>query len=147
MRSSRAQFATFLLGVWGVWISLFALSPCAHATDGAFTSETAFLASFPGTPGNVDFEALPPGSPISAPLPVPGASAAIALPAQIPDALGSAGAALDLQVVADTGNNPAGSGAHSLGVVDPGNFDAFAGGSVLDFSFTEPTTPEGSAAP
>lgn len=40
--------------------------------------------------------------------------------------------------MANGGHNPSQSGTQSLGVVDPGNFDAVTAGSAMQFGFTQP---------
>jgi hypothetical protein len=105
----------------------------------AFTDPVAFAAAVPGGVTSVDFEALAGGTLVSGvTLTPPGAAAGIALPPPLADVLDPTGPPLQLQVVADSGDNPASSGTRSLGVQDPGNFNAFAAGGALAFQFSAP---------
>jgi hypothetical protein len=121
-------------------VALCWLAAPALATPGAYTSKTAFLSALPLPAGTVDFESLANGALVSGTTQTPpGGSIGVVLPGPLADVLDPAGPALPLRVVENAVDNPASSGARSLGVVDPGNFHAFTAGSPLAFSFTAPT--------
>lgn len=122
---------------------LMALPLPSAASPGAYADPTAFSVAA-GMTGLVDFEDQHPGSTVSgATFLVSGSSLQITLPGPIPDVLDPGGPALDLQIVANGGDNPASSGTRSLGVVDAKNFDAIASGSAISFTFSPPVSAFG----
>ncbi|MHA7836875.1 MAG: hypothetical protein ACX98W_05380, partial [bacterium] len=112
----------------------------ATAAPGAFTTPDAFAAANPESLATFDFESIPGGTDVSGTTLVgpDGGTGGITLPGPLADVLDPGGPSLSLRVVADAGDNPASSGSRSLGVGDPGNFDALTAGTTLDFSFPEP---------
>jgi len=131
-----------ILTTLGLLLGLLAATPDpAVAAPGAFTTADAFAAAVPDGLTTFDFESIPGGTDVSgATLAVGtgGGPGGITLPGPLADVLDPGGLSLSLRVVADTGDNPASSGSRSLGVGDPGNFDALTAGTTLDFSFPEP---------
>ncbi len=120
-------------------LAIALLMPSAARAAGAFSNKNAFAAAIPGGVAAADFESLAIGASVSGTTQtVAGAGAGVVLPAPIPDVLDSGGPALMLQIVGDPVNNPASSGSRSLGVADPGNFDAITAGSSLVFTSTTP---------
>ncbi len=120
------------------WIPLL-VPLAALAAPGAYTDPATFAAQAPGPAVGLDLEGLAAGSIVSGlTLTTPATPVGVVLPAAIVDALDPTGPALELRVVADPVENPASSGSQSLGVADPGNFDAFAAGSSLAFAFSQP---------
>ena len=108
----------------------------AQAATISFTDASAFQAAIAGLPsGTLDFEGIAADTllsdagltqPVIASPPV-----GVTFPASVADVLG--GPDLDLEV---NGLNTPGS--HVLGTDDPGNFDAFIGGTSLTMNFTAP---------
>lgn len=118
-------------------VLLFAAVGPAAAAPGAFTTAGAFAAAVPGSVATFDFESVPGGTDVSGTTLAVGVGG-ITLPGPLADVLDPGGPALSLRVVVDGGDNPASSGSRSLGVGDPGNFDAIVAGTTLAFSFPEP---------
>jgi len=119
-------------------LALVAAGAAARAAPGPYTDPATFAANVKGGTADFDFEALAPGTSLSGTTRTPpGAAAGIVLPPALADVLDPMGPALDLRVV-EGADNPAGSGARSMGVADPGNFDAVTGGSSLAFATTAP---------
>lgn len=120
-------------------LAIALLMPSAARAAGAFSNKNAFAAAVPGGVATVGFESLAIGTPVSGTTQTAaGASAGVALPAPIADVLDSGGPALVLKIVGDPVNNPASSGSRSLGVADPGNFNAITAGASLVFTSTTP---------
>lgn len=131
------------LAVWAALAVLLAPNP-GIAAPGAFTREDTFAASVPTGLARVDFEAFGAGTELSgALLTAAGASAGISLPAGLPDVLDPARPRLELVVVEDPVDSPASSGRRSLGLEDPGNFDAIPSGEPLTFRLSAATTAFG----
>ncbi len=115
----------------------------ALALPGAYTDAASFAANVPFGAFSADFEALAGGTVVSGTTLTPtGSPVGVILPPPLSDVL-EPGQQLDLVVVLDAGDNPASSGSHSLGVVDPGNFNAVAAGTPIGFSFTQPVAAFG----
>jgi len=139
-RIACTRAAASLLALAVGWIT----PSTAGAASTAYSDTAPFASAVPGGVASVDFEALSNGTLLSGTTQTaPGAGASIVLPPPVPDVLNSTGPPLQLRVVKNTGDNPASSGSNSIGVDDAGNFHALASGSVLAFSFTEPTTAFG----
>lgn len=108
----------------------------SQAATISFTDASAFQTAIAGLPsGTLDFESIAADTLLSAagltqPV-IASPPAGITFPASVVDVLG--GPNLNLEV---NGLNTPGS--HVLGTDDPGNFDAFIGGTSLSMSFTAP---------
>lgn len=139
-RSTRFHALRALAGA--ALVGLLAQGATA-ATPGAYTDAAAFAANVPTGVAIVDFESLADGTVLSGSTQTPaGATDGVVLPGPVPDVL-APGQFLDLRVVANGGDNPASSGSKSLGVVDPGNFNAAAAGTSVAFGFTNPVAAFG----
>lgn len=125
-------------------LAIALLVPSAARAAGPFSNENAFAAAVPGGVATIDFESLAIGTSVSGTTQTAaGASAGVSLPTPIADVLDSGGPALALQIVGDPVDNPASSGSRSLGVPDPGNFNAMAAGASLVFTSTAPVVAFG----
>jgi hypothetical protein len=128
MRSKRCVLAVLPL----LWIA----AP-ARSAPGAFTDRAAFQTAVPGGVATLDLESFSNGTSLSGTTQAPaGAAAGIVFPGPIADVLDPGGPPLDLRVVVDAVDDPAGSGTRVLGVDDAGNFHAITAGSAMMFGFT-----------
>ena len=130
-------FAKALTSAGLLAVLLCAPTDPAAAAPGAFTTVDAFAAAVPDALATFDFESIPGGTDVSGTNLAVGIGG-ITLPGPLAEVLDPGGPALSLRVVVDGGDNPASSGSRSLGVGDPGNFDALTAGTPLAFSFPEP---------
>jgi hypothetical protein len=135
--SAKAFATARLVAVVLLVVLLSAAAGPTAAAPGAFTTVDAFAAAVPDGLATFDFESIPGGTDVSGTTLAVGAGG-ITLPGPLDDVLDPDGPALSLRVVVDGGDNPASSGSRSLGVGDPGNFDAFTAGTTLAFGFPEP---------
>jgi len=125
-------------------VGMACVAASTAAADGAFTDAAAFADDLGGSAATFDFEALAPGTVLSGATLAPANGAAgIRLPDGVDDVLAPGGASLVLRVVENSGENPASSGARTLGVLDPGNFDAITAGTPLQFVFSPPVSAFG----